>query len=108
MTGVLAPSPVATERSSAGLTDASAQGHCVDLQHREDGFGSVTTLIHPPVKVIHSSNPSAPVSFMHNSRVLESANVGAEFLCPGRSIGVGHGNLPKLSFPVFDGENPKL
>ena len=38
---------------SAGIIADRPHGHRVDLIHREGGYGSVTTFIHPPIKGAH-------------------------------------------------------
>jgi hypothetical protein len=40
----------ASERPSASGQADRPNGHNVDNFHREDGFGLVTTVVHPPVK----------------------------------------------------------
>lgn len=64
MTGVLAPSPSVGARPAAGSPAASPHGHCIESIHREDGFGSVTALIHPPVKGMCSSSAQQFVASM--------------------------------------------
>lgn len=61
MLGVLAPMSPATDRQSVASTTISAHGHHVDMNHREDGFGSITTLVHPLVKGTCFQLPSTPV-----------------------------------------------
>ncbi|KAG2571458.1 hypothetical protein PVAP13_7KG111055 [Panicum virgatum] len=43
--GIVASSP-----SAAGVPADWPRGHRHDNNHREDGYGSVTTVLHPPVK----------------------------------------------------------
>jgi hypothetical protein len=107
MAGVLAPSPAAVERVPVGVPVASAHGHRIESWPREDGFGSVTTLLHPPAKGTFSSGP--------RPAVLHSSEVPLHPVCPpygeiqsSGSGGAMHGRLPKFNFPMFDGENPKL
>ncbi|XP_039815781.1 uncharacterized protein LOC120678594 [Panicum virgatum] len=38
------------QRSGAGVTADGPNGHRVDIYNQEDGYGSVTTLLYPPVK----------------------------------------------------------
>jgi hypothetical protein len=79
-------------------------GHSVDNFHREDGFGLVTTVVHPPVKgACRLPTPPIPpqpgrFNTLGSSLGGHSQNVG----------GGGTGRLPKLNFPPFDGDNPKL
>jgi hypothetical protein len=67
----------------------SPSGHCSDNYHRVDGFGSITTVAHPPVKGAYSL-PSPP---LHDYVKHSIGNLG---------------RLPKLNFPKFDGVDPKL
>lgn len=111
MIGVLAPAPHAAERPSAGSTATSPHGHRVDVHHQEDGFGSVTTLIHPPVKGTCSHLPSGSVPLADELRVHALGQPvgtlpGVEAMLPASTTDLGR--LPKLNFPVFDGDNPKL
>lgn len=101
---VLRCSSVPERPSASGGADRPS-GHSIDYYHREDGFGSVTTVVHPPVKGA-CRLPTPPIS-----------PKPAKFYTPdtgmsGRSAYVGSsgaiGRLPKLKFPSFDGENPKL
>jgi hypothetical protein len=95
----------ASERPSApGMADRPS-GHGFDNSYREDGFSSVTTVVHAPVKGAFrlptpapSPKPSKCVvpSFGYAARFANSAGSG------------GSGRLPKLNFPSFNGENPKL
>jgi hypothetical protein len=77
-------------------------GHSVDNFHREDGFGLVTTVVHPPVKgACRLPTPPIPpqpgrFNTLGSSLGGHSQNVG----------GGGTGRLPKLNFPPFDGDNP--
>jgi hypothetical protein len=111
MLGVLAPTSSAADRPSVASTTISPHGHRVDMNHREDGFGSITTLLHPLVKGTCFQLPSTPVQLgdgvpVPASGVLggPSSRVGTVF----QSSSVDLGHLPKLNFPVFDEENPKL
>lgn len=87
--------------SAASLTDRSNR-HDYDNSHREDGFGSVTTLVHPPVKVMSHDPPHSPFSAMNSggSGVNRSFHSGIATQFVGR--------IPKLNFPTFDGDNPRL
>jgi hypothetical protein len=57
MVGVLAPSPPAIEPLAAWLPTELPHGHRIELFTGEDGFGSVTTLLHPLIK---GTSPTAP------------------------------------------------
>jgi hypothetical protein len=104
MTGVLAlaPSPVARP-SAAASTAARPDGHYLNPSIRDDGCGVVTTLDHHPTKGV--SSPSHPHVFasptFHRSR--------SEFREPvGGSLAGLSDHLPKMPFPTFDGDQPKL
>jgi hypothetical protein len=65
MAGVLAPSPPVVERPAARFTAEPPHGHHIELFTEEDGFGSVTTLLHPPGQRYVSYSTSA--SLVHGS-----------------------------------------
>jgi hypothetical protein len=71
-------------------------GHSVDLSHRDGGFGHVFTHTHVPVTGMVHPLPLPPKSLVR----LELPH-GIESRVP-------LGKLPKINFPKFDGENPKL
>ncbi|RLN23391.1 uncharacterized protein C2845_PM07G03090 [Panicum miliaceum] len=92
---------------SAGNPVDGSKEHRVDLHHRESAYGAVYTHTHSPVKGMHSDPlPVLPRSSSHSQ--LHSADVHHN----GRSVSLGTsrscGRLPKMQFPLFDGENPKL
>ncbi|CAN6322178.1 unnamed protein product [Urochloa humidicola] len=94
------PLPSAAERPPATSGADRPSGHRVDNFSREDGFGSVTTLLHPPDKGA-CDLPVPPLS----QPVVPSTGSRWRSASPRSS---GSGRLPKLNFPTFDGENPKL
>jgi hypothetical protein len=98
-TAVNSTPPSVSERPSAEDVADRPPGHCFLDINREDGFGSVTTLIHPPVKgTIPDSSHMLAKSYLHPSRSqprMESARSN-------------YSKLHKLNFLVFDGESPKL
>jgi hypothetical protein len=108
MTGVLAPSPPAVARPSAGVTADLPHGHRVELITGEDGFGSVTTLLHPPVKGTYSTASQHQLCAGSKFHLPGAAHVKGDFTRVDGSGGEIRGRLPKLNFPTFDGENPKL
>lgn len=57
---LLQQTPQAAERSPPLGGAFSPSGHCVDSNTRADGFGSVTTLLHPRPRV----RPVSPTSFL--------------------------------------------
>jgi hypothetical protein len=86
------PLPVsASARLPVGINVDGSNGRCESKQNREDGFGSVTTLVHPPVKGAYK--PPLPLPYTPSN---------------GSRSGLGPERLPKLNFPKFDGDNPKL
>lgn len=96
-----APTPVAVHTSTPHTTD-KPHGHRVDNSPREGDFGSVTTIVHPPANGVYRlptppPKPSAPPP--------PSPVPRWRGYSPGNS---GSGRLPKLNFPAFDGDNPKL
>jgi hypothetical protein len=100
-------SPTEVSRPSANLTTTTlVVGHRVDPQYRESGFGVVSTLIHSPVKGEHPIPPSPPppVTTVKPFHVHDSSSNSD-------TLGVqGHSNskIPKVDFPKFDGDQPKL
>lgn len=95
-TGILAPSPAAAWRPSAGDPTAWPSGHRFNSTHREDDHGVVTTMVHPPVKGAYPDH-TQPVS--RNSFTSDVRGDGSR----GQ-----YGRWPKIDFPSFDGDNPKL
>lgn len=98
---------MAAERPPAGPTTDRRTGHRVDPWTREGDVGVVTTLLPPPGKGApffsspSSSPPLCPQPHLPLGPHWESSHAGG--------ISGGHtGRLPKLHFPSFDGENPKL
>jgi hypothetical protein len=93
------PNPIsksATERPSAPDPSADGpKGHSVDRHHRDTGFGSVFT--HSPIPVKGTSSYPPPLPLKQSPRSYESHHDFAYM-----------GKLPKLNFPTFEGENPKL
>jgi len=105
---VEAPLLPTTPLLPAGRTSASASthwpnGHRISTNAREDGFGSVTTIVHPPAKGTCDRPPS-------RSRVPPSENLLRETppLRGSRGAPGSTGRMAKLNFPSFDGNNPKL
>ncbi|XP_066353960.1 uncharacterized protein [Miscanthus floridulus] len=102
--GVFAPSPSVVQRPAAD-SQPPVIGPRVEHQNRESGFGVVSTLIHSPVKGEHPiSQPHLPVSNVQSSgaHVSNSSPVSHE------SHGNPNSKIPKVDFPKFDGDQPKL
>jgi len=90
----------ASARPPAGVTADGPNGHRVDIYNREDGYGSVTTLLYPPVKGTCLLPPPVPRnSFSSPHR--QSGSRGSSVSLGGS----GSGKIPKLNFPVFDGDS---
>jgi hypothetical protein len=105
---IFAPSPTAAGRPSAGSPATSPHGHRVNNHNREGEFGSVTTLLHPPVKGMCLPLPPVPQFTGMESKSMECVGNRWEQSHPGVGGGAVRGRLPQLNFPSFDGENPKL
>jgi hypothetical protein len=97
----------ASEHSPVGFPADGPHGHRVDMNHRASGFGQVYTQIHDPVKGTSCHPPPPPklspqLEFSGSRDFFQSPNT------PSQSPRVNTGKLPKLNFPKFDGDNPKL
>uniref|UniRef100_A0A0A8ZCB4 Retrotransposon gag domain-containing protein n=1 Tax=Arundo donax TaxID=35708 RepID=A0A0A8ZCB4_ARUDO len=100
-----APAPTSAENTAAG-----PDGHRVKFPHRETGFGSVFAHTHLLVKGNHNSS-ARPVNRLNpvHSAVPEmvSSSFRSKSYAGGEFSGF-HSKLPKLHFPKFNGDNPKL
>jgi hypothetical protein len=104
LAGVLAPSPTPVVRLSVGSPAISPHGLGLDSSTRENGFGSVTTLLHSPANGIRSYAALQFVPSVRDGCFPENAGQLSDMgMC-----GAMRGRLPQLNFPVFDGDNPKL
>lgn len=90
----------ASARPPAGVTADGPNGHRVDIYNREDGYGSVTTLLYPPVKGTCLLPPPVPRNSF-SSPHQQSRSRGSSVSLGGS----GSGKIPKLNFPVFDGDS---
>jgi hypothetical protein len=97
----LKSSSVSGRPSAADETDRP-YGHSVANHHQEDGCGSVLAVVHPPVRgTIPDSTHSLSQSYLHLSRPhTKSGSI--------ENARSSYSKLPKLNFPTFDGESPKL
>lgn len=94
-------SSAAGRSPSAGEADRP-RGHCVETSLREGDIGQVTTFVHPPIKGMSPSpDPLAPS--MNTQFHQFSGHPGY-----GAGSDASLGRLPKLNFPSFEGDNPKL
>jgi hypothetical protein len=100
--GDLKSSSASGRPSAADIADRPNR-HILDNQYREGGYGSVTTIVHPPVK------GACPLP-IPPSKSYSSPIPGSEYRPRSASplVSGGVGRLPKLNFPSFDGNNPKL
>jgi hypothetical protein len=106
MAGVLAPSPVAVEHSPARVPANLPNGHRIEMLHRKGGFGS--TLVHPPIKGTFTPVPLFICHVFPKFVLRDLWDIMEINRCGAIWGGSGHGHLPKLHFPSFDGEHPKL
>lgn len=76
-------------------------GHRVDSSSRDRGFGFVMAFSHVPVKGTSDPPPPEPqFRRVHEQSGYRGSNYSTQSFSMGK--------LPKLSFPVFVGDNPKL
>lgn len=108
MTVVLVPALVASECPPARFVAKSPHGHCVVSWNREDGFVSVTTVLHPLDKGTCSFLPRLIVLPIPEYCSFALPLLGTDLSLHGELGGVMRDRLPKLNFHVFDGENSKL
>lgn len=100
--GIVASAPPAAGIFSAGLSADRPSGHRHDPTRREDGYGVVTTVLHPPVKGTFDSNPAS------RSRIPGSTFDSGFSRTRGSDSFSYSDKLPKLHFPTFDGEHSQL
>jgi hypothetical protein len=89
---------------------AAADGPCrhrVDNTHRDCGFGLVYTQTHDPIKgtMLHSPPPQL---FSCQNDFTPSRSSYRSTCTFGQNPRNQLGKLPKIKFPTFEGENPKL
>jgi hypothetical protein len=98
------PNPLksVTARPSAGFPADGPSGHHQDSHLRDREFGAVFTQTHIPVKgTCQIKSSSVPPRFQYTHAGSPDPR--------GSSTDFPHyGRLPKLSFPKFESENPKL
>jgi hypothetical protein len=105
MGGVMPAGSVPQRPSAGGGTDGPG-GHCNLPWNRDVGFGSVTFTQIPDKSTYKNPPPAPPPPPRFNSyRSREPGNfIGGNV---GKS-GSSTGRLPKLNFPEFSGDNPRL
>jgi hypothetical protein len=64
--GIFKSPESASVRPSAGVHADGPSGHREDNRHREDGYGSVMAVLHPPVKGAYTALPSPQFNSIHN------------------------------------------
>jgi hypothetical protein len=96
----------AFERPLAESTADGPSGHHVDQYNRECGFGSVYTHTHDPVKGTMHPPPPPPPQTPFDSSVARDQFHSPSSFSAGTKLPLG--KLPKMNFPKFEGENPKL
>lgn len=101
-TPILETAPSVARRSSAAGGTELPQGHRVDPEFREGGFGSVTAVVHSP------ANGTAISPDLHSLSMNTQFHRFSGHPAYGGDSEWSMGRLPKLNFPSFDGENPKL
>jgi hypothetical protein len=94
-------------RHPVGSAADGPSGHRVEHHHRDCGYGDVYTLTHDPVKdSVSPPMPPPPHTLQIKSSYprdpfRQSPHVSPSSRSPTR-------RLPKLNFPKFEGDNPKL
>jgi hypothetical protein len=95
----------ASSRSSLRFTATSPNGHRVDTSHRACGSEGVYTQTHDPIKGMQLNPPPNPSSPHQFSSVPDSFQFMHHPSSDQRHM---MGKLPKMNFPKFEGDNPKL
>jgi hypothetical protein len=103
------PSSIPSSRAVLGSVTTNPQGHCVNTPHQDCGYGGVYTHIHDPVKGTFYPSPRP----LENPKSIDHASLGSgHTLSSQGTMGLGAkqllGKLPKMNFPKFEGENPRL
>lgn len=100
--GILGEHESASARPPAGSCVDGPDGHRVDTNRQESGFGRVYAQTHLPYNGTNDSDPPKPY------RLFES-HMGDGSGRSGNSSAYGiMGALPKMHFPKFDGDSPRL
>ena len=104
--GVYAPLPAVVERPPPALQFPTPMiGPRVEPSHRASGFGVVSALVHSPVKGEHPlPKPPTPKS-VHQYDAFHSSHEDINRMDSRRTH---NAKLPKVNFPVFDGDQPKV
>jgi len=106
VTGVISPSPQVWEqtaaRPSAGIMAARPSGHHVELTTREDGIGENPSQYYSPANGKQSATHVEVSQFHGTSYDIQLHNH------PPDSTSKDNGRLPKLNFPIYEGETTRL
>jgi hypothetical protein len=96
----------ASASPSAGVSSDGPNGHHSNTINQDCGYGRVYTQTHDPVKgtLLHPPPPNSPPRSF--SKPILDLFVFAQQFDQGFIGSVG--KLPKINFPKFDGENPRL
>jgi hypothetical protein len=97
---------LAYDHPQAGSRTDDPNGHRSDSTHWDCGFGIVYTQIHDPVK--GTMFPPPPHSILQQPEFTLGRDPFHFRGPPNHDTRSLTGKLPKMSFPKFDGENPKL
>jgi hypothetical protein len=97
---VVIPVGSASARSSPGANADGPVGHRVETSNRDGGFGRVFTHTHIPVTGMMPQTTPPPFTSVHTDPGRASQS-SADFR-------LNLGKLPKMNFPRFDGDHPKL
>jgi hypothetical protein len=100
--GILPKPETAAATPPAGKPVVSPTGHRVDNQFRETGFRSVLAYTQLPGKGTFSDSTNVPSYDL--PKFTSHRFAGSS----GPATGSSSGQWPKIPFPRFDGENPKL
>jgi hypothetical protein len=99
----------APPRSPFDIATNDPSGHHTDNCNRDCGYGSVYIHTHDPVKdTIHSTVPSPPPNVAAHMEFSSDRDTYRAHHSASQSPRLPTRKLPKLNFPSFDGDNPKL
>jgi hypothetical protein len=104
--GVLQLGSTTAHTSLGGVADGP-NGHRIKNWNRDCGFGTVFTQIHDPVKgTVYTSPP--PLQSPHTVGFYQGQDSFKFSNSMGQRSRMQLVKLPKMNFPKFDGDNPKL
>jgi len=108
--GVFASSPSVAQHPAADPPVAPpVVGPRVELHHRENGFGVVSTLIHSSVRGEHPpSHSHVPVPPITTHNVTHHHHMPGSAFPEFGNHEHSNSKIPKVDFPKFDGSHPKL